>query len=116
MEGGGNLMKTINERFLEIIKKGPHKFKPGKEVPQLISESRKVLLNFYKFTKSLKVIELASLLISMNGWQNSKGRSSRKNFKTRDIVEVDLGLGHGSKCHIVILVLFCIIAKMDFVL
>ena len=88
-------MKTINERFLEIVKKGADKYKPGIQVPQLISEGRKVLLNFYHFVKTLKVIELSSLLLSINGWQNSKGQASRKSFNTRDIVEVDLGLGHG---------------------
>jgi mRNA-degrading endonuclease toxin of MazEF toxin-antitoxin module len=88
-------MKTINELFLETVKKGADKFKLGEEVPQLISEGRKVLLNFYHFTKGLKVIELASLLISINGWRNSKGKTSRKSFNTRDIIEVDLGLGHG---------------------
>lgn len=88
-------MKTINERYLEVLKKSADKLKPGIQFPQLISESRKVLLNFYHFIKSLKVIELSSILLSINGWQNSKGKASRKSFNTRDIVEVDLGLGHG---------------------
>lgn len=88
-------MEIINERFLELLKKGTNKLKPGIGVPKLISESRKILLNLYHFTKVLKVIELSSLLISLNGWQKSKGQASQKSFNTRDIVEVDLGLGHG---------------------
>lgn len=88
-------MKIINEFFLDTIKKGRDKFNISIQNPSLIKESRKVLMNFYHYTKNLKIIELASLLISMNAWQVSKGQASRKNFKTRDIVEVDLGLGHG---------------------
>lgn len=89
------MMNKINEKLLESIKKGKDKFKLAFELPSLIRESRKVLINFYHFSKGLKVLELASILISLNGWQQSKFKSSKKNFNTRDIVEVDLGLGHG---------------------
>lgn len=88
-------MKNINEKLLEDLKKGKDKFKLGVDLPNLIHEARKLLVNFYHFTKKFKVIELSSLLLSINGWQNSKGKSSKKSFNTRDIVEVDLGLGHG---------------------
>jgi mRNA-degrading endonuclease toxin of MazEF toxin-antitoxin module len=88
-------MKTINEKLLETLKNGSNRFKQAVESTPLIQESRKVLINFYHFSKNLKVLELASILISLNAWQKSKSKGSKKNFNTRDIVEVDLGLGHG---------------------
>lgn len=50
-------------------------------------------LRNYIFT--LKVKETSSILLSFFNWLKTKEKYNKKKYKTRDIVEVDLGIGYG---------------------
>lgn len=89
------MLKNINEPYLKNLKDSRDKDKIGYKLGSLIKESRKVLFNLYQFTKSFKVNELSSVLLSAHNWQQQKKKFNKKEYKVRDIVLVDLGLGYG---------------------
>lgn len=89
-------MRSIKLGFIESIQKDKNnRYKIATAVPNLIKECRKSLLNFYEFIIKLKVIELASIIWSMERWMTIKGQMNQTKYTIRDIVEVDLGLGYG---------------------
>ncbi len=89
-------MKKIDIAYLEQIQKDSiEKNKIANTVTRLMNVCKDLLNNFTDFVKFMKVVELSSIIWSMNRWINSKGKFNSKTFATRDIVEVDLGIGYG---------------------
>lgn len=89
-------MKKINISFLEALKLDRvRRLNMASSIPQLIRECRKSLLNFYYLVTKLSVIELSSIILSLERWMSVKGTMNKGAYKVRDIVGVDLGLGYG---------------------
>lgn len=89
-------MKKIDVTYIEQVQKDKiERNKIASTVTKLMNVCNDLLDNFVELLKSMKVIEVSSIIWSMNRWINSKGNHNSKVFKIRDIVEVDLGIGYG---------------------
>lgn len=92
----GENMKKIDAFFLRKLQSNKiEKYKRSNTLTRLMSESRKVLYNVYKFLLNLRSGETASILLSLKSWIDNKGRTNPVHYSPRDIVEVELGLGFG---------------------